>query len=90
MALVDQEHFAGQACVRVYIAGRLREARHVEEVLSGRGVDYFVEMERFERRLLGVIRREYTGVAFYAPAVVADACRDWLREARLTAGLEEG
>lgn len=89
MALVDQEQLAGQDSVRVYIAGRLREARHVESVLTERGVDYYVEMERFERRLFGVIRREYTGVAFYVPVVVADACRGWLREAGLTAGLEE-
>lgn len=90
MALVDPEQLAAQDCVRVYIAGRLREARRVEDVLTGHGVDYYVAMERFERRLLGMIRREYTGVAFYVPALSADACRARLAEAGLTAGLEEG
>jgi hypothetical protein len=89
MALVDQEQLADHDCVRVYIAGRLREARRVEQVLTDHGVDYYVEMERFERRLFGVIRREYTGVAFYVPATSADACRARLRDAGLRAGLEE-
>jgi hypothetical protein len=89
MALVDQEQLAGHECVRVYIAGRLREARRVEQVLTDQGVDYYVEMERFERRLFGVIRREYTGVAFYVPVVATGECRVRLRNAGLTAGLEE-
>jgi hypothetical protein len=46
MALVDPAQLAGQDCVRVYIAGRLREAREVEAVLTGRGVNYYVDMER--------------------------------------------
>lgn len=90
MALVDEEQLAGRDCARIYIAGRLAEARRVERILTDRGVDYYVAMERFERRLLGVIRREYTGVAFYVPNASVGACRDWLREAGLTAGLEDG
>jgi len=46
-------------------------------------------MERFERRLFGFIRREYTGVSFYVPGVRAEAASDWLRGVGLTAGLEE-
>jgi len=89
MALVDQEDLAEQDCVRVYVAGRLREAKRVEEILTGHGIDYFVAMERFERRLFGFIRREYTGVSFYVPGVRAEAASDWLRGVGLTAGLEK-
>ena len=89
MALVDPERLESQPCVRVYIAGRLREARTVEDTLTACGVDYVVEIERFERRLLGFIRREYDGVAFHVAAVDADRARQALREGRLTAGLED-
>ena len=89
MALVEADHFADQVCVRVYIAGRLAEAKRVEQTLSDAGADYFVDIERFERRLLGLIRREYDGVAFYVPAERAAVIRDLLRRAELTTGLEE-
>jgi hypothetical protein len=89
MALVEAEQLGGRECVRVYIAGRLSEAQRVEQALSDQGIDYYVEIERFERKILGLIRREYDGAAFYVTAGRAAASRELLRAARLTAGLED-
>jgi len=89
MALLGSDDFEGQECVRVYIAGRLAEAKRVEQTLTDAGIDYFVNIERFERRLFGVIQREYEGVAFYVPLHRATAICELLRRARLTAGIEE-
>jgi len=89
MALVDPDQFTGEACSRIYIAGRLREAQHVERVLSAGGIDYFVEIEKFRKPLLGVIPREYDGVAFYVAAAHGDTGRHLLVAAGLRAGLVE-
>lgn len=89
MSLVDPDALADQPCVRVYIAGRLREARAVEDTLTTAGLDYYVAIERFERLLLGLIRREYDGVAFYVRQTEAPRALDALRAGRFAAGLEE-
>lgn len=89
MALVDPERFAQKEIARVYIAGRLREAREVERVLTERGIDYAIEIEPFHTRLLGIFHREYDGVAFYVLSADGEASRSALREARLTEGLVE-
>ena len=89
MALVDPEAFDGQDVVMVYIAGRLKEGKRVEEVLTANGVDYAVDAERFESRILGILPVEYEGVGFYVAATQADFCRDLLRQAKLLQGLVE-
>ena len=87
--LVDPEAFADQALARIYIAGRLSEAKRVESALSERGIDYTVEIERFRTHLLGIIPTEYEGVAFYVPSAQAELCRRILDEADLHTGLVE-
>jgi hypothetical protein len=87
MPLVNPEELGEGPCARIYIAGRLREARHVERVLSENGVDYFVEIEKFGKKLLGVIPREYNGVAFYVAAERAESCRAILHGQGLRTGL---
>ena len=47
MPLVDPDALGDVACARIYMAGRLREARRVEALLDEAGVDYFVEIEKF-------------------------------------------
>lgn len=89
MALVDPETFDGQEVVMVYIAGRLKEGKRVEQVLTANGVDYAVDVERFESRLLGILPVEYEGVGFYVAAAQADFCRDVLRQAGVVQGLVE-
>ena len=89
MPLVDPDALGDVACARIYMAGRLREARRVEALLDEAGVDYFVEVEKFRKPLLGVIPREYDGAAFYVVASLADSSRAVLARAGLRSGLVE-
>lgn len=89
MALIEADVLRERDPVRAYIAGKLREAKAVEAALTRAGLDYCVEAERFERLVLGIIRREYDGIGFHVPAADLARAREVLREARLTAGLED-
>jgi len=89
MAMVDPECFADKEVARVYIAGRLGEAKDVEQALSENGVDYCVENEPFETYLLGILPTKYDGVAFYVLSGQASFCRRILSEAGLEDGLVE-
>ena len=89
MALVDPATFDGKEVAMVYIAGRLSEGRRVEQVLSDNAIDYAVDFEPFEGRVLGILPVEYEGVGFYVFSGQADFCRRVLREAGLVQGLVE-
>jgi hypothetical protein len=89
MTMVPRETFADKEVARVYIAGRPGEAILVEKTLSAHGIDFVVEIEPFETHLLGVLPREYEGVAFYVLSGQGGFCRRILREAGLRAGLVE-
>jgi hypothetical protein len=89
MALVDPATFDDKEVAIVYIAGRLSESKQVEQVLSENGIDYAVDVEPFEGRVLGIVRVEYEGVGFYVSSGQADFCRRVLREAGLVQGLVE-
>ena len=87
MALVDPDTLGEDGFLRVYIAGRLDEARRVEAALSSEGIDYFVEADKFRKRVLGVVPREYDGVAFHVAAGAAGSARAVLQAAGLIHGL---
>jgi hypothetical protein len=89
MALVDPERFDDQDIAMVYVAGRLKEGKRVEAVLSANAIDYAVDIERFQSRVLGILPVEYEGVGFYVRADQADFCRSVLRAAGLLQGLVE-
>ena len=89
MALVDPATFDGKEVVMVYVAGRLSEGKRVEQVLAEHAVDYAVDVEPFENRVLGILRVEYEGVGFYVVSDQADLCRHILRDAGLVQGLVE-
>ena len=89
MALVDAATFDGQEIALVYIAGRVNEARQVEQVLSAHGVDYAVDSEPFQTTLFGILPVEREGVGFYVSFHEADRCRAALRTAALLQGLVE-
>jgi hypothetical protein len=70
---------------KIYMAGSLREARSVEAVLTGHGVEYAVEVEDLGRTtLFGSIRH---GAGFYVAAAQATSCRSLLAHAGFTRGL---
>jgi hypothetical protein len=89
MALVDPATFDNEEIAMVYIAGRPSEGRRVEQVLSDSAIDYAVDFEPFERRVLGILPVEYEGVGFYVLSAQADVSRRLLREAGLVQGLVE-
>lgn len=89
MALMEAEEFGEQEVARIYIAGRLPEAKEVERVLSENGVDYFVEIEPFQVMLLGFLPTEHKGVAFYVAAANAGRSLQVLSAAGLTQGLAQ-
>ena len=89
MALVDPETFDDEEVAIVYIAGRLPEGKRVEQVLSDHAIDYAVDSEPFQSRVLGILPVEYEGVGFYVLSGQAEFCRRLLREAGLVQGLVE-
>lgn len=89
MALVDPITFDDKKVAMVYIAGRLKEGKRVEAVLSANAIDYAVDIEPFESRVLGILPVEYEGVGFYVLSEQADFCRSVLRAAGLLQGLVE-
>lgn len=89
MALVDPENFDDQEIAIIYVASRVNEGKRVEQVLSAHGIDYAVDVEPFQSRILGILPVEYEGVGFYVLSGQADFCRRALREAGLVTGLVE-
>lgn len=89
MALVDPATFDDKEVTIVYVAGRLKEGKQVEQVLSANAIDYAVDSEPFQSRVLGILPVEYEGVGFYVVSSQADFGRRLLREAGLVQGLVE-
>jgi hypothetical protein len=89
MALVDPGTFDDQEVAMVYVAGRLSEGKRVERVLSDNAIDYAVDVEPFESRVLGILPVEYEGIGFYVLSARADLSRRVLRDAGLVQGLVE-
>lgn len=62
----------------VFIAGKTSEARGAEEVLTGAGIDYCLDVEPFQRAgWFGPV--SLNGVGFFVLPDNATACRDLLR-----------
>ena len=89
MARVEFESFGEDEVSRIYMAGRLREAQGVEEVLSTHDIDYYPEVEIYVTYLLGVVPRRQKGVAFYVRASEAAQCKHLLRDSGMGAGILE-
>ena len=83
MARVEPEALANNEVARVYIAGTLAEARRVEELLGGNGVNYVVQVEPYRASILIGPRN---GAAFYVIDTQAEFCRLQLS----AAGFERG
>ncbi len=89
MAIVDPETFDDKEVAVIYVASRLSEGKQVEQVLSCNAIDYAVDVEPIQSRVLGIVPVEYEGVGFYVLSSQADFCRRVLREAGLVNGLVE-
>ncbi len=76
----DGEFFGDQEMELIFIAKTLREALRAEDVLTGAGIDYAVEPDRY---LGGVLfKRELTGAFFYVVPEGAEAAKGVLRGAK--------
>jgi hypothetical protein len=60
---LSAEEFAGREPRLLYIAKKLREAKHVEALLTGRGIDYLVETDTYLGGMVFVSER--VGAFFY-------------------------
>ena len=74
----DRDFFPDEELDLVYIAKRLNEALRLEDLLTGRGVDYLVEADRY---LGGIIfRTERVGAFFYVAPGALGTTRGLLSE----------
>jgi hypothetical protein len=89
MGRVDFDQWEGKEVTRVYIAGRLAEARDVEKTLTDHGIDYAVDLEPFRLMVLGIFPSEHTGVGFYVLSGQAHFSKRALLDAGLRDGMEE-
>jgi hypothetical protein len=73
------EYFGDTELALVYVARKLKDALRLEEVLTGAGVDYHVEADRYWTGT--IFRRERVGAFFYVIPEAEDATRETLRRA---------
>ena len=86
MARVDPDVWGERECALIFIARNTREARHVEELLTEKGVEYTLAFEPFlHAGLFGV--SSLNGVGFYVAAEQAPSCRTILAENGLGIGI---
>ncbi len=74
----DAEFFDESEVTLVYIAKRLKDALRLESVLTGAGVDYHVETDRYRGGFL--FPSERIGAFFYVASNVKDSVRQLMRE----------
>ena len=74
----QDEQFADSELNLVYIAKRLREAKRLEELLTGAGIDYLVETDTYRGGFIFVSER--VGAFFYVQPDAETACRSLLSE----------
>ncbi len=86
MARVTEDEFAGKDIAPVYLAETLKEAKTVEEILNGNGIDYLVEIEQYAKMSI-LTSPVGTGVAFYVLAGQAAFCRSLLESKGASAGI---
>src|SRR5437763_1191941 len=89
MARIDLDDFHDDPLTRIYLAAYLKEAKQVEDVLTQHGIDYAVEVESYIKRFFAIFDAEYHGAGFFVRVAHANFARNMLREAGLSAGIQE-
>ena len=89
MSRVGLEDFGDDEVSRIYLAAALSEAKRVEDVLTGIGIEYAVEVEPYVFLNVLSFFSEYKGAVFYVLAARADQARQALIEAGLTVGVQD-
>ena len=78
----DEDFFEDQELALIYIAKRLKEAKALEEVLTGAGVDYLVEPDAYKGGIL--FPTERIGAFFYVGLLQRPSARALLSEKGFT------
>lgn len=84
MGRIELEDFPGKDISRIFIAGSVKEAELVENVLNQNGIDYAISLEPYVRLFFGT---ERNGIAFYVLSGQEALCRELLSSRGLTLGL---
>jgi hypothetical protein len=89
VARLDPDALADEELDLVFIARNTSEARHAEELLTERGVDYTLDFEPFfHAGIFGL--GTLTGVGFFVRPSQATYCRELLRDRGLAIGVVDG
>lgn len=70
----EPDFFNDQELALVYIAKRLKEALRLEKLLTGAGMDYLVEPDKYRGGI--IFQSERVGAFFYVAPENDDATRD--------------
>ena len=84
MPRVEPTALENHDLARVYIAGTLREAKDIEDLFTGNGINYVVQVEPYRASILFGPRN---GAAFYVTEEQATFCRAQLAAAGFHRGL---
>ena len=82
----DASFFEGKESVLIYIARKLREALHLETILTEAGIDFGVEADEYRGGV--VFRSVRTGAFFYVLPETVAAAHEVLRKAGLKPHVE--
>ena len=74
----DASFFEGKDAILIYIAKRLKDALRLESVLSGAGLDYGVEADRYRGGI--IFRGERVGAFFYVLGETVDTAHRVMRD----------
>ena len=70
----ESEYFGDQELDLIYVAKRLKEALHLEQVFTDAGLDYLVEPDRYSGGV--IFRSERIGAFFYVAPENTAAARE--------------
>ncbi|MBI3667646.1 MAG: hypothetical protein HY236_15695 [Acidobacteria bacterium] len=73
----DPEEFGEEELELFYIAGRLQEAKKIEAILDGQGIDYAIQVEHYRAGVIFASVR--AGAFFYALPAEAARSRETLK-----------
>ena len=76
---VGPEDFGDEELALLYVAKRLNESLRLEDVLTGAGIDYLVEPDRYRGGV--IFQRERIGAFFYVALTDEQSAREALTRA---------
>jgi len=78
----EPDFFDDQELILIYMAKKLKEALRLEELLTGAGLDYLVEPDKYTGGV--IFRSERIGAFFYVAPENEGAARDVMHRAGFT------